>query len=140
MKKVISLFAVVLFSTMFLACSQAQTKKSVTTSNAKLEVYYFHSTNRCPTCNAVENNAKKLLEESYKTELANGTIKFASFNMDESANKTLVEKYQVSTSTLLIIKANGTKTDFTNTAFQYARTNPTKYAELLKIEIDKNLK
>jgi hypothetical protein len=59
--------------------------------------------------------------------------------VDEDANKALVEKYQIGYSTLLIIKADGTKTDFTNTAFQYAKANPTKYKELLKTEIDKQL-
>ncbi|MFQ3578821.1 MAG: nitrophenyl compound nitroreductase subunit ArsF family protein [Bacteroidales bacterium] len=138
MQKVISLFVSSLFSTMFLFCSQAQTK--TTTSNEKLLVYYFHATNRCVTCNAVENVAKELLNENFKTEIDNGTIKFASYNIDEEVNRALVKKYQIGFSTLLIIKADGTKTDFTNTAFQYARSNPTKYKELLKAEIDKNLK
>jgi hypothetical protein len=140
MQKVISLFAAVLFSTMFLSCNQAQTQTNTTTSTGKLSIYYFHATNRCVTCNAVEKNAKALLEESYKTEVDNGTIKFDSYNIDEEVNKTIVEKYEVAFSTLLIIKADGTKTDFTNTAFQYAKSNPTKYKELLKAEIDKNLK
>ncbi len=137
MQKVINFFLIVLFSTMFLSITQAQTK---TTSNNKLLVCYFHATNRCVTCNAVENNAKALLEKSYKTEVDNGTIKFVSFNIDEDVNKLVVEKYQVAFSTLLIIKADGTKTDFTNTAFSYAKNNPSKYKELLKAEIDKNLK
>jgi thiol-disulfide isomerase/thioredoxin len=123
---------------MFLSCSQAQTKTKKT-STGKLLVYYFHSTDRCVTCNAVENNARALLEESYKTKIDNGTIKFASYNIDEEENKALVEKYQVAFSTLLIIKADGTKTDFTNTAFQYAKNNPKKYKELLNAEIKKQL-
>jgi hypothetical protein len=121
--------------------SQTDTTKS--TSEAKLEVLYFHSTYRCVTCNAVENNAKKLIEENYKAQLDNGTIKFASYNVDDEANKTLAEKYQISSSTLLIINKYGKKeikTDFTDIAFQYANTNPGKYAELLKTEIDKNIK
>jgi hypothetical protein len=40
----------------------------------------------------------------------------------------------------LIIKADGTRTDFTDSAFKYADTKPEKYMELLKAEIDKNLK
>jgi len=117
---------------------QAQTSKKP--SGTKLEIYYFHSTNRCVTCNAVESNAKALLQESFKSQADKGNIKFASINIDDKANKALVEKYQISYSTLLIIKSNGKKTDFTNTAFQYAKNNPTKYKELLKAEINKNLK
>lgn len=136
MKNVTSLIVTVLFSTLILSCSQAQTNKS-TTSGGKLSVYYFHATKRCVTCNAVENNAVALLEENFKTELDNGAIKFVSFNIDEEANKELVEKYEVAFSTLLIIKADGSVTDFTNTAFKYAKNNPSKYKELLKAEIDK---
>lgn len=140
MQKVISLFAVVLLSTIFMSCSQAQTKNNSTNSKTKLEVYYFHATNRCPTCNAVENQAKELLEESFKSEIENGIIKFESLNVEEEENEEIVEKYEIVFSTLLIVKADGTKTDFTNSAFQYAKANPEKYKELLKAEIKKNLK
>ena len=140
MKKTINLIIGVVFIAMTLSCNQKHTKQNDTISNAKLEVFYFHSSFRCPTCKAVENLAKKTLDENYKTELNNGTIKFASYNVDEEVNKALVEKYEISFSTLLFIKADGTKIDFTNTAFQYANTDPVKYAELLKIEIDRNLK
>lgn len=136
MYKIISFFVAVMFSTLFLPSSQAQTKKS----NEKLLVYYFHATNRCVTCNAVENVTKEVLNNNFKKEMSNGTIKFASFNVDEEVNKALVEKYQITFSTLLIINTKGKKTDFTNTAFQYAKSNPTKYQELLKAEIAKNLK
>jgi hypothetical protein len=40
----------------------------------------------------------------------------------------------------LIVKADGLKTDFTNTALQNADTKPEKFMELLKAELDKNLK
>ena len=125
-----------------ISCIQAQDKTKTASSGAKIEILYFHATNRCPTCLAVENNAKKTIEENFKTELKNGTIKFTSINIDDKANKALVEKYQVAFSTLLIIKKTGTKevkTDFTDTGFQYARNNPEKYAELLKAELKKNL-
>ncbi len=131
MQKLINLFIAILFSTMFFTLSQAQTK----TSNEKIFIYYFHATNRCPSCLAVENAAKEMLNENFKSKIDNGTIKFESFNIDDKANKALVEKYQIGFSTLLIIKADGTKTDFTNTAFQYAKSNPTKYKELLKAKI-----
>jgi thiol-disulfide isomerase/thioredoxin len=140
MQKILSLSAAILFSTVFLSCRQSQTNQSITNSDAKLEVLYFHSTDRCPACIAIENNTKKVIDEDYKTQKENGIIKFISLNFDQKANRSLVEKYQISYLTLLIIKADGTKTDFTNTAFKYADSNPAKYEELLKAEIDKNLK
>lgn len=140
MKKILGLSAVILIITFFLSCRQSQTNQTQTNSNAKLEVLYFHTTERCPACLAIENNTKKVLAENFKTQINSGIIKFTSSNIDEKANKSLVEKYQISYSTLLIINSDGTITDFTNTAFQYADTKPAKFEELLKAEIDKNLK
>ena len=140
MKKLTGLIFMTLLGAMIMTGSYAQTKQNSTDIKAKLEVIYFHATMRCATCNAIEDNAKKLLDKSFKQQLDNGTIKFDSYNVDEPANKTLIEKYQISFSTLLIVRSDGTKTDFTNKAFQYALANPAKYDALLKAEIEKNLK
>ena len=113
-----------------------------TTSTANVQLIYFHATNRCVTCNAVEDQAKKLLTEQYKTQLDNGTIAFGSYNLQEEENTNLVQKYQITFSTLLLIsKKNGADSvnNLTDMAFQYAKNQPDKYKELLKIELDKNL-
>lgn len=140
MRKILSLSVAILFITILLSCRQSQTNQTKTNSNAKLEVLYFHTTESCPACLAIENNTKKVLADNFKNKMDNGIIKFTSYDIDEKINKSLVEKYQISYLTLLIIKSDGTKTDFTNTAFQYADTKPAKFEELLKAEIDKNLK
>jgi hypothetical protein len=139
MKKIL-VFIVVLVSIFSWSCRQSHTIRSQTNSDAKLEVLYFHTAMRCPACIAIENNTKRVLDENFKTQLDSGIIRFTPCNIDEKSNSSLLEKYQVSYLTLLIIKADGTKTDFTNTAFQYADTKPEKFMELLKAEIDKNLK
>ncbi len=140
MLKISSLSVTILFSITLLSCRQSQTNHTKTNSNARLEVLYFHVTERCPACLAIENNTKKVLDDNFKNQMDNGIIEFTSYNIDEKINKSLVEKYQISYLTLLLIKSDGTKTDFTNTAFQYADTKPAKFEELLKAEIDKNLK
>ncbi len=101
--------------------------------NAKVQVLYFHSAQRCATCNAVETSAKELLNSNFKQKLADGTISFGVFDIGDEANKALVTKHLVSYSTLLIIKNEGgteTVEDITEAAFQYARTNPPKFAEM----------
>ncbi len=140
MKKIISYFGFIILVTLFISCAESQTNQNTVSSTAKLEVLYFHGTYRCATCNAVENNTQQLINNQYKNQVTDGIIKFAAYNVDEEENKAIVEKYRISFSTLLLVKADGSVTDFTNTAFQYAHTNPEKYAELLKTEIDKNLK
>jgi cytochrome oxidase Cu insertion factor (SCO1/SenC/PrrC family) len=125
-----------------LSNNELGTENMTTNSNSKIEIIYFHTTNRCATCNAVESNAKKLLEENFKAQLDKGEISFASLNIDEDKNKALAEKYLVSFSTLLIINNNEAEpkvTDFTDKAFEYAKNNPEKYIELLKEEINKQI-
>jgi hypothetical protein len=105
-----------------------------------LEVYYFHATNRCPTCLSIEDNTKKTLEAYFAKEIKDGKIKLTILNADESKNKTICEKYEVAGSTLLLVKtANGkeTKDDMTNFAFSYSRNQPEKFMAGLKEKIQK---
>jgi len=136
----ISFFAVLLLTFLFFSCKQSQTNQWQANSNAELQVYFFYITDRCAACTAIENNTKKVLDENFKTQMENGIINFTSFNIDKKENRALVEKYQISYTSLLLVRADGTKTDFTNTSFNYAYTDPSKFKELLKAEIEKNLK
>lgn len=135
MKKSTGLLIMMLSITLF---GYSQPKQIA--SKPKLEVLYFHATNRCATCNAIENNALKTLDQNFKTEMDKGVIKFTSINVDESVNKALAERYKVAFSTLLLVNNDGAITELSKSAFQYALTNPDKYAEILKAEIRKNLK
>jgi thiol-disulfide isomerase/thioredoxin len=149
MKKLINLFPIVILL-IAVSCQNSkieQTKvenaDSLKKAASKLEIVYFHSTNRCKTCNSVENNARKLLEENFSDQMKNGAITFASLNIDEDQNKAIAEKYQIAYSTLLLIDHSTDKeqvTDFTETAFQYAKNEPEKYISLLKDEITKLIK
>jgi hypothetical protein len=103
-----------------------------------LEVYYFHATNRCPTCVSIEANTKKLLENSYANELKEGKIKFTVLNSDEDKNKAICEKYEASGATLILVKyldGKETKEDMTNFAFSYSRNQADKFMQGLKEKI-----
>jgi len=140
MKKLIVLMVTVFLSTLFVSNLDAQTNSNSTKNQKVVKVYYFHSTNRCATCNAVENVTKMVINEQFKEQVSKGLIEFKSINIDEEVNEKLVKKYKIVFSTLLIINKNGVANDYTDTAFQYAKNNPDKYKELLKVEINKALK
>ncbi|MCK9321946.1 MAG: nitrophenyl compound nitroreductase subunit ArsF family protein [Bacteroidales bacterium] len=121
----------------FVACNQSSQKandeqvKTEITQNPKLrlQIYYFHATNRCPTCNSIETNVKLVLEENFKNEIEKGIINFVSLNIDEKNNKKLVEKYEIYGSSLHLVQINDGKekdNDFTDYAFSYSR-NKTDY-------------
>jgi hypothetical protein len=123
----------------FFSCTHAPAVHQQTDADAVLSVYFFHLTARCDACNAVEENTKKVLDNYYKSQIENGTIKFKSINIDKRENRMIVEKYQISYTSLLLVRADGTFTDFTNTSLNYAFMNPSAFEELLKVEIDKNI-
>lgn len=106
-------------------------------ATTKVEVYYFHNTRRCATCQAVESVTKETLEETYPEEMKNGEIIFQSLNIEDDENESLAKEFEISGQTLLFIK-DGEKKDFTNDAFMYARSNPEKFKKKIKQFIGDN--
>jgi len=100
-------------------------------ATTKVEVYYFHNTRRCATCQSVESVTKETLEETYPEEMKNGEIIFQSLNIEEDENEALAKELEIAGQTLLFIK-DGKKKDFTNDAFMYARSNPDKLKKKIK--------
>jgi len=96
MKKLFSLLIVVAAALLF---------TSLTTKNQNvLTVYYFHATNRCPTCLAIEANTKKTLVTYFAAELKSGKVKFDVISADDAKNKAICEKYQAFGSKLVLCK------------------------------------
>lgn len=101
----------------------------------KVEVYYFHFSRRCATCNAVENEAMKALEEFFPEKMENGDITFISVNIEEEGNEELAEDLGVSGQALLFVRGDK-KIDLTNDAFMNARTKTEKYHKQVKKTVD----
>ena len=103
-----------------------------------IQVFYFHFTKRCVTCNAVENETKLTLKTFYSDKVKEGKIDFTSLNLEDNEGKEIAEALGVSGQTLLIVKGD-THLNLTNEGFMNARTNPEKFHEILKSNIDKLL-
>jgi len=110
---------------------------------AKLNIVYFHSERRCPTCISIEENTKKTLNTYFAKQLKEGTITFQILKVEDEKNLKMVEKYKAEGSSLFLTGFKGkteNTTDFTNFAFSYSRNQADKFISGLKAEIDKNLK
>jgi len=106
-------------------------EKSETTVKAEnIEVFYFHYTRRCATCNAVEDVTKEAIEEYYGDD-----IFFKSYNLDEADGKEKAEEIGISGQTLIIVSGEN-KMNITNEGFMNARTNPEKLKQIIKEKID----
>ena len=112
-----------------------QTKKDVA------EVLYFHGTQRCATCMAIEKNTNALLESAYAEQLKSGKLVFRS--VDISKERALAEKYEVSWSSLILVDydkdGKESSTNLTEFAFGNARTAPNKFKAGLSEQISEML-
>ena len=124
MKKSFLLFLATLFVAGLFAANPDPAKK--------IEVYYFHFTRRCMTCNNVEKVSKNSLESLYPEKMKSGQITFQSINLDEKAGEAIGAKYKIEGQTLIVISA-GKSVDLTEKGFLYANDSPDK----LKAEIKK---
>lgn len=127
----------------FIALALVMTSMTFGQKATKLQIVYFHAKYRCATCISIEENTKKTLDTYFSTQLKDGTIKFQVFDISDSKNEKIAEKYEASGSSLFLTKLNGTKettTDFTNFAFSCSHTQADKFIAGLKAEIEKNLK
>jgi hypothetical protein len=75
---------------------------SNTTEAAKVQVFLFHATQRCPTCIRIGQWAKATVEERFPEQLKSGKIEFREINIDLPENKALAEKFQAGGSALYI--------------------------------------
>jgi len=126
MKRIFSIAIFVLLATSMYAAS-------------KVEVYYFHYTRRCVTCQAVEAESQEIISTLYPKEMKEGKIEFIGVNLDEKNSKTIARKCKAEGQSLLVISGNK-RIDLTEEGFMYAKTKPEKLKAELKKVIDPLLK
>lgn len=128
-----------------LACGNNNTGNKEATEKQEqkevVEVLYFHGSQRCPTCKAIEKESKELVEGKYAQQVKDGVLVFKSVDIAE--NETLADKYEVTWSSLIIVDYNQgqeTAENMTEFAFANARTAPDTFREKLSKQIDLMLK
>ena len=128
--------------------SFGQSRDSITTKkNAndtlKLQILYFHITNRCHTCLSIESELRKTLLEKYKSKIDSGLIRFASINVELPEYLWLANKYETAGASLFLTKyikgKEGKQEDLTSWAFQKIHS-PEVYDKELIQKINEFLK
>jgi hypothetical protein len=135
-KAVISLMMIA--AIVFSACNQRgnspQNTAAVSSDPNVVEVLYFHPKQGCATCKAVGAVSKKIVE----AEFAGKKVAFVDVDFSEAANKAIVEKHQIVSSSLIIAKGSD-RIDVTMQAFATALSNPQALENFVKNEINKRL-
>jgi hypothetical protein len=132
-------FALVMLLGSFSCSAQTNKKADVKSTVAvKVEVYYFHFTRRCNTCESVESNAKLAVESLYADKVKTGEYTFKGINLDDESSKAIAEKLGVGGQTLLIVYGDK-KIDITDKGFMNAH-DLEKMKEEIKKAVEQALK
>ena len=137
---------VIIMSLLGLICLtavNAQTKKVVKSNNATVEVLYFHSKQRCPTCIAVGTYSKEVVNKDFAAQVKSGAVKFKEIDISTPQGEKLADRYHVTWSSLYVNRwQNGkeVRNDMTTFGFENARMNTPAFKSGLKNKISKLLK
>ncbi|MFA5817095.1 MAG: nitrophenyl compound nitroreductase subunit ArsF family protein [Bacteroidales bacterium] len=111
-----------------------QVKKATPT-----EVYYFHFTRRCATCQTVEKVAEQAVNEFFPEAMKRGDVTFKSVNIEEKENEDLVKRLKVEGQALLIVNGKD-QINITDKGFMYAVNEPDKLKAEIKANVEKFVK
>ena len=141
MKQTFSVLALVCLITAFSPGIAGSSKRSGFSFLApvKIEVYYFHFSRRCMTCNNVEKVSKQAVEQQYANKVKTGEITFKSINLDEKEGEAIGKKLNVDGSSLLIVSGDK-RVDLTDKGFLFANNSPEKLKAEIRKVIDEMLK
>ena len=119
------------------SCNTQTDKKQevVPVAGNDVEVYYFHMTTRCATCNTIEAETRRNVEMLYPEQFKAGKISFTALNIEEPTGKITGERLGVNSQTLLIVKGDQ-KVNITNEGFLYAVAKPDKFRDVIKEKVD----
>ena len=123
----------------------AQTKKVVKKTQDKtvVEVLYFHSKQRCPTCIAIGDNSKDVVSKEFAQQVKAGQVKFKEIDISTAEGEKIGDKYRVTWSSLFVNQwKNGKekRNDMTSFGFENARNNTQAFRTGLKNKINQLLK
>jgi len=117
------------------ATQPAQQVKTTTPT----EVYYFHLSRRCVTCQTVEKVTEQAVNEFFADAVKKGDVTFRSVNIEEKENKALIKKLKVQGQSLLIVNGKD-QVNITDKGFLYAVNEPDKLKAEVKSNVEKFIK
>jgi hypothetical protein len=123
----------------------AQKKRVIKKAAPKtvVEVLYFHGKQRCPTCIAIGDNSKDVINKYFAKQVKAGRVKFKEIDLSTPEGEKIGDKYQVTWSSLFVNQwKNGKekRNDLTEFGFGNARNDTPAFRKGLKDKISQLLK
>lgn len=77
-------------------------KEIISKSAEKVQVFVFHSNDRCYSCVTMGKYVKATVEEFFQSELRDGRVEFQEINVDLPENKEIAQKFKATGSSIFI--------------------------------------
>jgi hypothetical protein len=109
----------------------------------RVDVLYFHRPQRCPTCLCFEERIRYVVSTYFQNELDSGQMTFGVYNIGDSQNTDIVNKYGAVSSQLFINTVKGGTdhiTDIQDIWSWSCRTNKAGFDQQVKNVIEQSLK
>lgn len=129
----------------FAASTSAQKQNTARKGQSKavVEVLYFHGKQRCPTCIAIGNQTKYVVNKSFAKQVKAGQVKFKEIDISTPKGEKIGDQYHVTWSSLYVNQwKNGKekRNDMTAFGFENARSNANAFRNGLQNKIVQLLK
>jgi hypothetical protein len=79
----------------------------ISTAGDVVVAYYFHRTQRCPTCIKIEEYAEEAITTGFAEELRTGALVWRPVNIDEPGNEHFEEDYELSAQAVVLARYAG---------------------------------
>jgi hypothetical protein len=91
--------------------AKLSTPAAATTNAPSVQViaYYFHGTVRCETCQKIERQAREVIEQRFKTELAAKRLVFKPLNYDLPEHAHFLQDYKLPCPSLVLVRRQAGK-------------------------------
>lgn len=113
-----------------------------TQSAHKVIAYYFHTTQRCMTCNRIERLTEEALREQFAEPLEQGELEWRVVNMEEPLYTHFVQDYRLVASSLVLVDLHdGEQRDWTNMekVWQYVHGDEARFKQYVAEQTRKYL-
>jgi hypothetical protein len=139
----------VLFTIVALMClggvafAQRKVVRKKTANKTVVEVLYFHSKQRCPTCIAIGDNSIDVVNKDFARQVKAGQVRFKEIDISTPQGEKMADKYHVTWSSLYVNQwKNGREKryDMTQFGFEKARSNTSAFRTGLRNKISQLLK
>lgn len=123
--------------------AQTQRKQKPVATKTVVEVLYFHSKQRCPTCIAIGKNSIDVVNRFFAQQVRSGQVKFKEIDISTPTGEKIADRYCVTWSSLYVNQwKNGReqRNDMTRFGFENARSNENAFRTGLKNKISQLLK